>query len=121
MSPDSGNTDGKKIFDLTEVYDEHEVPRRRSTDNQANSNVIVIDGRVYEKVRLNTGVHDLTDVVEERTQLTDIHEVVLRHVSEITEKIAREAIPGIVQRVIREEIEKIRRKSSYDVKDEKEL
>ena len=117
MSPESGKTEGKKIFDLTEVYDEHEAPRRRSTDIQTNSNVIVIDGRVYEKVKLNTGVHELTDVVEERTQLTDIHEVVLRHVSEITEKIAREMIPGIVERVILEEIDKIRRKTSGGVKD----
>ncbi|MFO7570089.1 MAG: hypothetical protein R6W75_09865 [Smithellaceae bacterium] len=117
MSPDSGKTEEKKIYDLTDVYDEHEVPRRRSTDVKANPNVIVIDGRVYEKVRQNKTVHELTDVVEEPAQWTDIHEAVAKQITEITEKIAREMIPGIADRVIREEIENLRRKTASEVKD----
>ena len=117
MSPDSGKTEDKKIFDLTDVYDEQDVPRRRSTDVKVSPKVIVIDGRVYEKVRQSTGIHDLTDVVEERTQLADIHEAVVKQISEITHRVALEIIPGIAERVIREEIEKLRRKDPGDSKD----
>lgn len=72
-----------------------------------------------EKSDLRDGdkIYDLVDVIEEklsgvapamgRTGQRD--EVIVREIRDITERIARELIPGIVERVIREEIEKLKK------------
>ena len=100
----------KKIFDLTEVYDEQSVNGRRSADCKGPQQIIVIDGRGYERVRPEgTNIHDLTDVVEDRSMNAPINNLVMKRAEEIIERIAREVIPEIAERVIREEIEKLKK------------
>lgn len=62
-------------------------------------------------------IYDLRDVIEEgyaerRTKVavvnTGIQEEIAKRVTEVTERLAREMIPAIVERVIREEIEKLK-------------
>lgn len=89
-----------RVYDLVDIVEDDEV----YGDNDERE-IIVIDGRVYQRV-VNPGdrIFDLTDVVEEgrRDEIT-------RQVSEIAERIAREIVPDIAERVIREEIEKLKR------------
>lgn len=98
------------VHDLVDiVYDQ--------SDHEAKteSEIIVIDGRVYERVaKYEDPVYDLVDVVERGHQSSpqDLKlddDEILKRVSEVTEKIAREMIPDIAERVIREEIEKLKK------------
>lgn len=109
MSENSGTARDKKIFELTEIYDERSGYGRRSTDGKAPQQIVMIDGRGYERVRSGSErIHDLTDVVEDNPSKAQMNEAVMKHSVEIIERIARELIPGIAERVIREEIEKIK-------------
>jgi hypothetical protein len=58
-------------------------------------------------------IFDLVDVVERRPRMaivdTGLHDEIMKRAVEITEKIAREIIPDIAERVIREEIEKLKK------------
>ncbi|MCX7816845.1 MAG: hypothetical protein N2317_04980 [Syntrophales bacterium] len=68
-------------------------------------------------------IYDLTEIIEEalsdkeleskKTRIaivnSTLQEEIARRVEEVTERIAREMIPDIVERVIREEIEKLKR------------
>jgi len=62
-------------------------------------------------------IHDLVDVVDEEIRgavsakgLTGpLDERVVKEIRNVTERIARELIPEIVERVIREEIEKLKK------------
>ena len=101
MNKDSAPTEDKKIYDLTEVYEER--------NGRANSEVIVVDGRGYERIPKNSKeVHDLVDVVEDQRMVSALNEEIIRRSAEIAERIAREIIPQIAERVIREEIEKLK-------------
>jgi hypothetical protein len=98
------------IHDLIDiVYDQSDHETKKEPE------IIVIDGRVYERVvKYEDRVHDLVDVVEmgHRSFPQDLKpedDEILKRVSEVTEKIAREMIPGIAERVIREEIEKLKK------------
>jgi hypothetical protein len=88
-----------RVYDLVHVVEDDDI----HGDNDERE-IIVIDGRVYQRV-VNPGdrIFDLTDVVEEGS-----HDEITRQVSEIAERIAREIIPDIAERVIREEIEKLK-------------
>jgi len=91
------------------VYDQSDHEAKKDPE------IIVIDGRVYERVvKQEDNVYDLVDIVErghgsspQDLKLDDND--ILKRVSEVTEKIAREMIPGIAERVIREEIEKLKK------------
>ena len=116
MNENSGTVQDKKIFELTEIYDERSGTGRRSTDGKNPQQIIMIDGRGYERIKSNSDhIHDLTDVVED---LPQINEAVMKHSLAIIEKIAREMIPGIAERVIREEIEKIKIESKNRLSDQ---
>ncbi len=58
-------------------------------------------------------IYDLVDVVEKKPRMafvdTGLHEEIMRRAAEIAEKVAREVIPGVAERVIREEIEKLKK------------
>jgi len=77
--------------------------------------IIVIDGRVYERVvKAEDHVYSLVDVVESGSSgsLHDLkrdNDEIIKRVTEITERIAREMVPGIAERVVREEIDKLKR------------
>ncbi len=94
------------IYDLLDVVDD--LPGVR--DEQE---VIIIDGRGYDRVlKPEDKIYDLYDVVEEGrvAYLRDggMEEEMRKIALEMAEKIARELIPDIAERVIREEIEKLK-------------
>jgi len=88
-----------RIFDLVDVVEEGDAAVNRNEPE-----IIVVDGRVYQRVmKPGDKIYDLTDVVEANSQGE-----IGRLVSEIAERVAREMIPGIAEKVIREEIEKLK-------------
>jgi len=57
-------------------------------------------------------IYDLTDVIEEGASkaitVAEFDAEIMKKVTEITEKIAREMVPDIAERILREEIEKLK-------------
>jgi len=56
-------------------------------------------------------IYDLTDVVEDAGSSNKLNEEVIKRATEVAERIVREIMPEIAARVIREEIEKIKKMS----------
>jgi hypothetical protein len=60
-------------------------------------------------------IYDLVDVLEKRPKMalvdTGLHDEIMKRAVEIAERIAREVVPDIAERVIREEIEKLKKAS----------
>jgi len=58
------------------------------------------------------GIRELMDIPEKRTRVAlvnpNIQEEMIKKVTETTERIAREMFPAIAERIIREEIEKLK-------------
>ena len=59
-------------------------------------------------------IYDLVDVVEKKAPKlafvdTGLRDEIMKRATEIAEKVAREMIPAIAERVIREEIEKLKK------------
>ena len=108
MPESSGIMEDKKIYDLTEVYEERSGSSRRVSEGRNNQEVIVVDGRGYERIKQEKNIHELTDVVEDHPAALNLHQEVAAQVKEIAERIARELIPDIAERVIREEILKLK-------------
>jgi hypothetical protein len=104
MADDSVITDDKKIYDLTEIYEER--------NGRNNQEVIVVDGRGYERIsKDNKYIHELVDFAGDQSATNKLNEEILKRVTEITERIAREIIPEVAERVIREEINKLKKLS----------
>ena len=102
MAADSNTTDDKKIYDLTEIYEER--------NGRSNQEIIVVDGRGYEKItKDNKYIHELVDVAEDQPAANNLHEEMLNRVTQIAERIAREVVPEIAEKVIREEIDKLKK------------
>jgi hypothetical protein len=110
---DSDPIKDNKIFELTDILEE--------TSARNNQEVIVVDGRGYER---NTKPNDLQDIVKEKSASeteTRLEEEIIKHAKEIAEKkalelvpniaekIARDLVPEIVEKIIREEIEKLKK------------
>ncbi len=57
-------------------------------------------------------IHDLMDVVDRRPKMAfvdaGLRDEIMKRAAEIAEKVAREVIPDIAERIIREEIEKLK-------------
>lgn len=105
MAEDSIITSDQKIYDLTEIYEER--------NGRNNQEVIVVDGRGYEKItKDNKYIHELVDVAEDQPAANNLNEEMLKRITDIAERIAREIIPEIAERVIREEIDKLKKMSS---------
>jgi len=99
---------GDKIHDLVDRVDDS-----NGAENRKDREIIVIDGRVYERVsRPGEEPGELVDAIDGASggALADpgLSEEMIKKISEIAEKTAREIVPGIVERVIREEIEKLK-------------
>jgi len=106
MAVDSVPTDDK-IYNLTEVYEER--------NGRSSQEVIVVDGRGYERIaKDNTRIYELVDVAEDQPVPVNVNEEIVKRTTEIAEKIARELIPEIAERVIREEIAKLKKLSGND-------
>ncbi|HOW56933.1 MAG TPA: hypothetical protein PKZ12_02945 [Smithellaceae bacterium] len=108
MATDSIAEEDKKIFELTDVYEER--------NDRNNQEVIVVDGRGYKRMaKDNKEVYELVDVVEVSQPGQPLNnEQVIKTVREVAERIAREIIPDIAERIIREEIEKIKNINGND-------
>jgi len=109
---DSGEVHDRQIHELTEIYDERKEPGRRSADSKNPQQVVMIDGRGYERGKQpSERVHNLTDIVDGGDLSNQLKDEVMKKAMEIVEKIAREMVPDIAERMIREEIEKIKTKN----------
>jgi hypothetical protein len=87
-----------RILDLLEVLEDSPVfPAERFPDGKQSP------GRIY----------DLVDVVEKKPKMAfvdaGLHEEIMKRAAEIAEKVAREVIPDVAERIIREEIEKLKK------------
>ena len=111
MDGRSGSAEDKKIYDLTEVYEDNNGSGLKLSDSRNNQEVIVVDGRGYERVTRDNNIHNLADVVEDTNSSNKLNEEIIKRATEIAERIAREIMPEIAERVIREEIEKIKKMS----------
>ena len=104
-----GMAQDKTIHELTEICDERSGQGRSATDGRNPQQIIVIDGRGYECGTSNgEKIHDLTEVVEHNQLVSQIDDVVMKRAVKIIERIARDVIPDIAERVIREKIKKIK-------------
>jgi hypothetical protein len=97
-----------RIYDLVDVMDDD------GPETKHEREIIVIDGRVYERVsRPGSEVHDLVDAVETDSgghlHNSVLNDEMVKQVTEIAERIAKEIVPEIAERVIREEINKLKR------------
>jgi hypothetical protein len=108
MIEDSWSVQNKKIYELTEIYDERNGLSCNTPDVKKSQTVIVVDNRGYERVRSDDDhIYDLMEVVDDNLLAIQINDAVMKRAGELIEEIAREVIPDIAERVIREEIEKI--------------
>jgi hypothetical protein len=87
-----------QILDLVEVLEDSPVfPAERLSERKPSSE------RIY----------DLVDVVEKRPKMAfvdaGLRDEIMKRAAEIAEKVAREVIPDVAERIIREEIEKLKR------------
>ncbi|HES59509.1 MAG TPA: hypothetical protein ENO18_03670, partial [Caldithrix sp.] len=109
---DSDPIKDNKIFELTDILEE--------TSTRNNQEVIVVDGRGYEK---NNKPKELQEVINETKNSEKdarLEEEIINRAAEIVEKIAhdlapeiaeriaREIVPDIAEKIIREEIEKLK-------------
>ena len=93
-----------RIHDLVDILDavsgfREEAPRERRDGPEI----------IYDLV----DVVDVVEVVERKPRMalvdTGLHDEIMKRAEEIAEKVAREIIPDIAERVIREEIEKLKK------------
>ena len=97
-----------KIYDLVDVIEDG------APEVRAEQEIIVIDGRVYERVlKPEDRIYDLNDVLEEGERKNfspgaAVDDEIRAIAAEMAERIARELVPGIAERIIREEIEKLK-------------
>lgn len=107
MGLDSIATEDKNIHDLTDLYEE--------SNSLNNQEVIVVDGRGYENsVGNKSEIHTLVDVIEDAQATNNVNEEIIKRATVIAERIAREIIPEIAERVIKEEIDKLKKMSSKE-------
>ena len=98
-----------RIYELVDRIDDN-----GGAENKRDREIIVIDGRVYERVSgPGEEVGDHIDPIDRDSGASlydpDLKDEMMKKISEIAERMAREMVPEIVERVIREEIEKLKR------------
>ncbi len=104
----------KRLLQPTDqIYDLVDVVEGRLPETKDQQEVIIIDGRGYDRVlRPEDKIYNLHDVFEEGSAPSlregAMDEEIRKIALEMAEKIARELIPEIAERVIREEIEKLK-------------
>jgi hypothetical protein len=78
--------------------------------NGKNQEVIVIDGRSYEN-NINDAkeIYTLVDVVEDNQSANNLNQEIIKRADAIIEKIARQIIPEIAERIIKKEIEDLKK------------
>jgi hypothetical protein len=81
--------------------------------NDMSERVMRPGEEIYDLVDVvEEGNREFIDIPEKRTRValvnSNIQEEIIRQVTETTEKIAREMFPAIAERIIREEIDKLK-------------
>lgn len=105
MDSNSTITEDKNIHNLTDEYEE--------LNNGNNQDVIVVDGRGYENNADNKEeIFTLVEVIEDTQNADKIYEEILKRAAQIVERITREIVPEIAEKVIKEEIEKLKKISA---------
>lgn len=111
----------KRLLQPTDqIYDLLEVVEGKSPETKNRQEVIVIDGRGYDRVlRPEDKIYNLHDVFVEGPEadlrVGAMEEEIRKIALAMAEKIARELIPEIAERVIRGEIEKLKSDLDRDV------
>jgi len=103
------------IYELTDIVEEPDpLPK------EGPHEVLIIDGRGYKKAsQAGKKIYDLFDIVEEKL-LGEQPKVfpedeMMKKIVETVERMAREMIPEITERVVREEIEKLKKEAEEEV------
>jgi hypothetical protein len=104
--------EGERIYDLTDVIEETPPGGDRGEGRVAQTPSMKdrLAGETPDEIRVSQEkkVYELSNLFDE-SQEGLIREEVRRKAAEVAEKVAREVMPGIVERVIREEIEKLKK------------
>ncbi len=99
-----------RIFDLV---DRVEDP---ASEGRTNHEIMVIDGRVYERVSRNGKVGgDMLEASRDKGVVFDeirLREEIARQVGDVARQVAREMFPGIAERIIREEIARLKQEDA---------
>lgn len=98
-----------RIYDLVDVIND-----QADTETKQDREIIVVDGRVYERIpRPVDEAQDLVDATEKDSggsrHDAGLNDEIIRRISGIAERIAKEIVPQIAERVIREEIDKLKK------------
>lgn len=89
--------------------------KNHEQNNGSNQEIIVVDGRGYENnVNNKREIYTLVDVIEDSQNANNINEEIIKRAAEIIERITRELVPEIAEKVIKEEIEKLKKLSSNE-------
>jgi methyltransferase-like protein len=89
-----------------------EASKPKGADNDSEKMEIISSSVQDQELSDGRIIYELTDVVEEESPksitVAEFNAEIMKKVSEIAERISRELIPGIAERIIREEIEKLK-------------
>lgn len=88
-----------RIIDLMDVLE----------DSPASATLHISEGKAASE-----RIYDLVDVVERKPPKmafvdAGLHDEIMKRAAEIAERVAREVIPDVAERIIREEIEKLKK------------
>lgn len=100
--------EGERIYDLTDVIEEPPPRIDRGEPPPPAGKQTAGDALGEVLFPKDQKIYDLTNLLDENQEV-QIREEIRRKAVEIAEKVAREVMPGIVERVIREEIEKLKK------------
>jgi len=107
VDADSMDNQKRKVHNLIdELKDENDVN---------SQDVIVVDGRGYEDDSLmNEEVYNLVDVIDEHQLSNKRYEDIMQRIEKMVENITRKMVPEIAERVIKEEIEKLKKNNTAE-------
>jgi hypothetical protein len=104
MDSNSIVPENNNVYNLTDVQEE--------SSNGNHQEVIMVDGRGYDNIDKNKkDIFNLVDVIEDTQTADNLYENIMKQAAKIVERIAREIVPEIAERVIKEEIEKLKNNS----------
>jgi hypothetical protein len=102
MDANSITKENKIVHDLTDEL--------QDDNNENNQDVIVVDGRGYENdSQIKKEVYNLVDVIDDNQMGDKIYEDIILRLEKIVEKITRRMVPEIAEKIIREEIERLKK------------
>lgn len=105
-----------KIYELTDVVEEP-----GSLLKEGSPEVLIVDGRSYQREpQSGEKIHDLVVTAEEEQLAVQpgdlLDDETRKKIMEAVERMCREMIPGIAEKIIREEIEKLKQETEEEVR-----